>query len=425
MRLLVRKSSLSGSAVIPGSKSHTVRAVAIGSLAEGESIIHAPLVAADTLSAVQAYRALGAEIDALDGCWRVRGFGGNPRATDKVIDVGNSGTTLYIAMGSAALGGHRYVFTGDSQIQRRPTGPLVNALNDLGAAAHSIQPGGIGPVKLAGPIRGGSVTLDCSKTSQYLTSLLINCPLAVGDTVILAGNLVEKPYVEMTLRWISEQGVRVEREGFERFMVPGGQRYRTFDRRIPADWSSATFFMCAAAITGATIDLPGLDVSDTQGDKAVADMLSRMGACVESRPDGIRISGGRLVGGEFDLKDTPDALPALAVTACFAEGETRLVNVAQARLKETDRISVMRAELGKMGARIEELPDGLVIQGGGMHSAEVSGHDDHRVIMALALAGLAVDGETVVGPADALGVTFPNFVELMNGIGASIAIIDD
>ena len=217
--------------------------MAIGSLAEGESIIHAPLVAADTLSAVHAYGALGAEIETLDGCWRVRGFGGRPHATDTAIDVGNSGTTLYIATGSAALGGHGYVFTGDSQIQRRPTGPLVDALNDLGATAHSIHPEGIGPVKLSGPITGGAVTLDCSKTSQYLTSLLINCPLAVGDTVIHAGNLVETPYVEMTLRWISEQGVRVEREGFELFTIPGGQRYGTFDRRIPADWSSATFFM--------------------------------------------------------------------------------------------------------------------------------------------------------------------------------------
>lgn len=424
MQLLVRKSSLSGSAVIPGSKSHTVRAVAIGSLAEGESVVRAPLVAADTLSAVSAYRAMGAEIETQPDCWRVRGFGGKPHAADGPIDVGNSGTTLYIALGSAALGGYQYVFTGDRQIQRRPSGPLTQALSELGAKAGKTGPEEISPVGVSGPIRGGRVELDCGQTSQYLTSLLINCPLASGDSVIVARNLVEKPYVEMTLRWITDQGVRVEYEGFERFTVPGRQRYQTFDKRIPADWSSATFFMCAAAITGATIDLPGLDMNDTQGDKAVAGMLAKMGARVESYQGGIRVTGGGLTGGVFDLKDTPDALPALAVTACFAEGETRITNVAQARLKETDRISVMCAELTRMGASIEELPDGLVIHGGGIHAAEVRGHDDHRVIMALALAGLAVDGETLIGPADALGVTFPNFVELMRGIGANIEVIE-
>lgn len=420
MRLIVRKSHLRGQAEIPGSKSHTVRGVAIASLAEGESIIRKPLVAADTSSAVAAYRALGAEISMLDDRWIVKGFGGSPRNGGGTIDVGNSGTTLYIALGSAALSDREYHFTGDSQIQRRPSGPLVEALKELGVQASTAFPGGIGPVTLNGPIRGGSVRLDSSKTSQYLTSLLINCPLASGDTTVEAIDLVEQPYVEMTLKWIEEQGIRVTHENFVRFNIPGGQRYLPFDRRIAADWSSATFFMCAAAITGSVVEMPGLDLSDTQGDKAVADMLSRMGAAVERTENGIRVGGGRLTGGEFDLRDTPDALPALAVTACFAEGETRLVNVAQARLKETDRITVMRQELSKMGADIEELPDGLVVRGSRLHAAHVHGHDDHRVIMALAVAGLAVDGETVIEPADAVAVTFPTFVELMNHIGADI-----
>ena len=239
-------------------------------------------MAADTLSAVSAYRALGAEIETLASCWRVKGFGGKPCATDTTIDVGNSGTTFYIALGSAGLGEHKYTLTGDSQIQRRPSGPLVEALNALGARARTEGANGVGPVTIRGPIKGGRVELDCSQTSQYLSSLLINCPLADGDSVIVAKDLVEKPFIEMTLRWIAEQGVRVECEGLERFKFPGGQRYRTFDRRIPADWSSAAFFMCAAAITGATIDLLGLDMNDTQGDKAVAGMLARMGARVES-----------------------------------------------------------------------------------------------------------------------------------------------
>lgn len=420
MRLSILKSRLSGSVEIPGSKSHTVRAVAIGSLASGKSIIRKPLVATDTLSSVNAYRALGADIEINEGEWMVRGFGGVPGEPKGPIDVGNSGTTLYIAAGSAALGEHTYQFTGDAQIARRPSGPLAEALAKLGAKAETASPNGIGPVTVTGPIKGGSLRLDCSKTSQYLSSLLINCPLASGTTLIEAEDLVEQPYVQMTLRWIREQGIQVDNENFHKFIVPGGQRYQPFDRAVPADWSSATFFLCAAAITGSTITLLGLDGNDTQGDKAVAGVLAEMGADVDLGPDRVTITGGNLVSGVFDLKDTPDALPALAVTACFAKGETRLVNVAQARLKETDRIAVMCKELKKMGADIEELPDGLVIYGSDLHAADVFGHDDHRVIMALTIAAMGIDGESTVSPADALDVTFPTFIELMNSLGADI-----
>lgn len=420
MRLSVLKSCLSGSVEIPGSKSHTVRAVAIGSLASGKSIIRKPLIAADTLSAVNAYRALGAEIETNEREWIVRGFGGAPKEPHGLIDVGNSGTTLYIAAGSAALGEYTYQFTGDAQIARRPSGPLAEALVKLGAKAETRSPNGVGPLTVTGPIKGGSVRLDCSKTSQYLSSLLMNCPLATGTTLIEAENLVEQPYVEMTLRWTREQGIEVENDDFQKFTVPGGQQYQPFDRAIPADWSSATFFLCAAAVTGSTISLNGLDIDDTQGDKAIADILLKMGADIDIRPESLTITGGNLTGGVFDLKDTPDALPALAVTACFAKGETRLVNVAQARLKETDRIAVMCKELKKMGADIEELPDGLVIYGSKLYAADVCGHDDHRVIMALTIAAMGIDGESTISPADALDVTFPTFVDLMNSLGADI-----
>ena len=266
------------------------------------------------------------------------------------------------------------------------------------------------PIIVRGPLRGGQVNLDGSKTSQYLTSLLINCPLATGDSRIEVENLIEKPYVQMTLQWLSDQGIEVENDNFERFTIPGNQAYKPFDKSIPADFSSATFFMCAAAITGADLTLLGLDMNDTQGDKAVADMLGAMGANVEPAEGGVRVVGRSLRGVELDLGDTPDALPALAVTACFADGETRLANVPQARLKETDRIAVMREELQKMGADIRELPDGLVIRGKQLHAAAVNGHHDHRVIMALAVAGLCLEGDTTIYTAEALDVTFPTFV---------------
>ena len=419
MKLTITKSRLAGSVEIPGSKSHTIRAVVIGSLAQGTSRIRKPLVAADTLAALGACRLLGADILKPDD-WVIRGVDGCPRVPENVIDVGNSGTTLYVTLGTASLVDGVSIFTGDEQIRRRPAGPLIDALNALGARVESTRGNGMAPIIVRGPMTGGSVGLDGSKTSQYLTCLLINCPLARSDTQIEVYGLIEKPYVRMTLAWLADQGIEVANHNYERFDIPGGQRYRAFESSIPGDFSSATFFACAAAITGAELTLLGLDVHDTQGDKAVVDMLAHMGARVEWFEGGLRIAGEGLKGGEFDLADTPDALPALAVTACFAEGETRLVNVAQARLKETDRISVMREELSKMGGDIRELPDGLIIQGAPLYAATVHGHYDHRVIMALAVAGLACEGETTVYTAEALSVTFPTFVELMQSLGTQM-----
>lgn len=419
MDLSIKKSKLSGAVDIPGSKSHTIRAAVIASLADGVSVIRKPLVASDTLSGLHACKMLGVGVED-NGDWTIRGVAGVPRVPDNVIDVGNSGTTLYIALAVACLIDGCTVFTGDEQIRRRPAAPLIDALNALGARVESTRGNGMAPIIVRGPMYGGSITLDGSKTSQYLTSLLISCPLVKNDTHIEVHNLVEKPYVEMTLRWIREQGIEVQNENFERFYIPGNQRYKSFDKPIPADFSSATFFLCAAAINGADITLYGLDMADTQGDKAVVEMLSQMGAEVEQSTNGLRIKGGNLKGAVLDLGNTPDALPALAVAACFAEGETRIVNVAQARLKETDRISVMAQELGKMGADIEELPDGLIIRGSKLHAARVYGHGDHRVIMSLAVAGLCLDGETIIESAEAVSVTFPTFVDLMRSIGANI-----
>jgi len=420
MILSVEKSQLSGQVHIPASKSHTIRAVVIGSLAKGVTRIKNPLISADTLSAASVYGKLGAKIETGDE-WVIEGIGSVPGIPDDVLDVGNSGTTLYIAMGTAALIDGHTILTGDHQTRKRPAGALLYALNSLGVQGFSTRNNGFPPLVMRGPMFGGQTHLDSGKTSQYLTSLLINCPLAPGNTEIMVRNAVEIPYIEMTLDWLDSQGISYERDGFEKFYIPGGQRYHSFERSMPADFSSATFFLCAAAITGSELTLLGLDMNDTQGDKAVVNILRQMGAEVDQLPQGIRIKGGKLKGGEFDLSSTPDALPALAVTACFAEGTTKLVNVSQARLKETDRISVMREELTKMGAKIKELEAGLVIEGHPIHSANVSGHDDHRVVMALAVAGLACTGVTEIDTAEAMQITFPNFVELMQEAGAAMS----
>ena len=427
MKLIVRKSRLAGEVIMPSSKSHTIRAVVIASLAAGESAIRSPLASGDTQAAVNCYRALGARIDTSDSkLWKVVGTGGEITAPRESIDVGNSGTTLRIAMGSAALArkGRTTTFTGDEQIQTRPVGPLMDALGDLGAKCTSLKKKSklrTAPLEVTGRLTGGKTTIAAS-TSQYLSSLLLCTPLAAGDTEINVTLLNEPGYVQMTLDWLDKQQIKYENQQFCKFKIKGGQSYKAFDATIPADFSSATFFLCAAALAADEVTLLGLDFSDSQPDKAVVDYLKAMGADISIEPTSVTIKAATLKGTEIDMNKTPDALPAMAVTAAFAEGTTRLVNVPQARSKETDRIKCMAEELKKMDVDIEELPDGLIIRHSRPKPAELNGRSDHRTVMALSLAGLSLDGQCTIDTAEAMSVTFPDYVQLMKSIGANIDV---
>ena len=424
MLLKVRKSKTHGSVVIPGSKSHTIRALFIASLAGGRSVIKDPLVSKDAYSAVSVCRAFGARFENAGSSYIVEGFGGIPSVPENIVDVGNSGTTLRFAMMTAGLTDGCTVFTGDYQIRRRPLGSLIHAMNELGAEVFSTRGNDMAPVVVKGMLKGGKAELD-AVTSQYLSSVLINAPVIERDTEITITRLNEAPYAEMTLWWLDNQGIRYENDNFRKILIKGGQKYKAFDMRIPGDFSSATFFMVLAAVSGGEFLLKNLDMTDPQGDKKVLDYLQEMGADVRHTEEGIIIKGSKLKGIEIDLNSTPDALPAMAVAGCFAEGETRLVNVPQARMKETDRISVMCTELRKMGADIKELEDGLVIRHSKLKGCRVSGHDDHRIVMALAVAGLNIRGETVIETAEAVNVTFPQFPEIIRECGGDIQLVTE
>ena len=423
MILRVKKSDTGGSIRIPGSKSHTIRALFIASLAGGKSEILNPLVSSDALSAVGACRAFGAEIEMLEDRFLVKGLNGKPKTPEDIINVGNSGTTLRFAVMTAGLIDGCTVFTGDYQIRRRPLAPLINAMNNLGAEVFSTRGNGMAPVVVKGRLKGGTTDLD-SVTSQYLSSMLINLPLLENSSNICLTRLNEVPYVEMTMWWLDKQGMEYSNNDFKSFKIMGGQSYKAFDMAIPGDFSSATFFMVLSAVSGSEFTLGNLDMTDPQGDKQVLLYLERMGAKYEIQKDNVIIRGGKLTGIEIDMNSTPDALPAMAVAGCFAEGETRLVNVPQARLKETDRIHVMCTELTKMGADIEELPDGLIIRKSKLKGCRVCGHDDHRIVMALAVAGLNIDGETEIDTAEAVNVTFSEFPELIRACGGDLTMND-
>ena len=424
MKLIINTSRLNGKIAIPGSKSHTIRAIAIASLADGESHIHRPLDSSDTKAAINCYSALGAVIDTTDRqLWKVTGTGGNIVPAKETIDCLNSGTTLRLAMGSAALTapGETISFTGDEQIQSRPVGPLLEALENLGAKCRSLKNNGKPPVEVTGKLTGGKTPISAF-TSQYLSSLLLCTPLAQNDTEIDVTLLNEPGYVQMTLDWLDKQEIEYENQQMKKFIVKGNQSYKAFNDTIPADFSSATFFLCGAALLADEVTLIGLDFSDSQPDKAVVDYLKAMGADIKVEPDSVTIKAAKLRGTEIDMNATPDALPAMAVTAAFAEGQTRLVNVPQARNKETDRIACMAKELEKMNVKVEELPDGLIINGSQLRCAELDGWADHRIVMALSLAAMAIDGVCTIDTAEAINVTFPDYVELMKSLGAEIEL---
>jgi 3-phosphoshikimate 1-carboxyvinyltransferase len=295
-------------------------------------------------------------------------------------------------------------------------------MKDLGGDAFSTRGNDMAPVVVRGRLKGGRTELDAF-TSQYLSSLLIHAPLLEQDTEIIVTRLNERPYAEMTTWWLDSQGIEYVNEDFKRIKIKGRQGYRAFNTEIPGDFSSATFFMVLAAVSGEEFVFKNLDMTDPQGDKMVLRYLEEMGAAVTCREDGIVIRGNGLKGIEIDMNSTPDALPAMAVAGCFAQGETRLVNVPQARVKETDRIHVMCTELAKMGADIEELPDGLIIRESRLKGCRVTGHGDHRVVMALTVAGLNAEGETTVETAEAVDVTFPEFPEMISQCGGDIRLI--
>ncbi|MFP4644835.1 MAG: 3-phosphoshikimate 1-carboxyvinyltransferase, partial [Spirochaetales bacterium] len=416
----VYPATLSGRTQAPASKSHTIRAILIASLADGVSRIDHPLNSEDAASCVATCRALGADIEESDrDCLIVTGTGGRPTAPSDPVDVGNSGTTLFLAMGTAALAPGTTVFTGDEQIRRRSARNLLDALGELGASAWSHNSDGCAPLSVGGGIAGGNISLE-SPTSQYLSSLLLACPLAEGDSDIRLSLLWERPYVDMTLWWLDRQGIAYEREDYERFRISGKQSYKAFRTDVPGDYSSATFLLVGAAITGGSVILEEMHPDDPQGDRAVLEMLSSLGCEVTwPRPRTVKLSGpgyGKLSGGTLDLNATPDALPALAVLGAACNSPLHLTNVPQARAKETDRIDVMARELATLGISVDEAEDGMTIHPGAIKGGSVHGHGDHRVVMALAVAGLASRDGVSVDTAERAAVTYPGFFEALRGL---------
>ncbi len=298
----------------------------------------------------------------------------------------------------------------------------MSSLSDLGAQAFSIRNNGKAPLVVRGRMKGGTARLDGSVSSQFLSALLISAPLAEEETrIVIQGELKSRPYAEMTLDMLAEAGIRIE-PGEQEFLVPGNQSFGLKGYTIPGDFSSASYPMAAAAVTGSEVTVKGV-LPSRQGDSAIIDILRRMGAEVSwDREKGdLRVRGGELQAVDVDAGRTPDLVPTIAVLGALAKGKTTVFNAEHVRHKETDRLHAMAVELSRMGADIKERPDGLEITGGKLHGTKVHGHHDHRIVMALAVAGL-VAGDTEIDTAESVDVSYPGFFAQMKGLGAEMEI---
>ncbi|MCP4474913.1 MAG: 3-phosphoshikimate 1-carboxyvinyltransferase [Gammaproteobacteria bacterium] len=430
MHLIVRKTAeLNGQATPPGSKSQAVRAMLLSLLAQGESRLH-NLPASDDIDAVIGIcRQLGAHVTKVHDGWQVVSQGLPLQSDCQKLHSGNSGITTRFVMPMLGLRQNAVqpiILDCDQQMRRRPIQPLVDALVALGLTINYCEVEGCLPVKIYGRLRGGKTSVN-GLTSQYLSALLLSLPCADGESIVKVVDLHERPYNEMTLNWLQSQELHYEHYRNRRedvFTIRGGQQWQPQDKLIAADFSSTSYLVAAAVMLPGRVVLSGIDMTDPQGDKRLVAILQEMGAdiVIDSEQQRLIIHGGSpLRGRDIDANDIPDLLPTLAIIATQASGKTRIANVGHARIKETDRIHSMAEGLAHMGAKVMQGKDYLTIYQSELHgAAKLNGYGDHRTVMALALAGMLATGESVIEGAEAINKTFPQFVEMMQSLGADM-----
>ena len=400
----------------PPSKSHTHRAIIMSALSEGRCEVSSPLISFDTRATMDAVRAMGAVVTEREGSVTVECE--SIHAPDRTIDVMNSGTTMRLMTGISSLFSEKVVLTGDSSIQKRPMGPLLDSLSAAGAECSSN--GGKPPVEVRGPITGSELVIDGGVSSQFVSSLIMSSPLTGRPTdVRITGHLVSKPYIDITTSMMGKFGVEVTEEGNVFHAEP--QHYRPTDYRVPADFSSSAFPLVAGGIAG-RVTARGMDMSDPQGDRKIIDVLKEAGCDVEVSGDEVTCSNtGRLEGAEIDMGDIPDLFPVVAVLLSTAKGRSRLYGAPHLRFKESDRIALTENMLRTLGADIRGTEDGCVIEGvERLHGGRIEHNGDHRMMMAAAVASLVSDGPVSMENDACWNVSYPGFPEQMRSIGMDI-----
>ena len=419
MTCKIEKSQLNGEIVCPSSKSYTHRAIFLAALSDGKSIVKEALYSADTRATIDACKTFGVDVHesgdiiSIDNSINLEGEGG-------IIDVVNSGTTIRIATAIAAISPNKTILSGDSSIKKRPMKPLLDSLESLGAKC--ISDDGKPPITVSGTIKGGEVKIMGDVSSQFVSALLIIAPrLQNGLELNIEGNIVSKPYIDSTIASMEKFGVEVETiEKYKKYKIEH-QTYKPTEFSVPSDFSNLALLLSATVLIGNDVSIK-ISMGDLpQGDELFIDILEKMGVIVTLQNNIISLkTPAKLDGGKFDLGNTPDLLPPLAILILKSQNPIWIYNVAHARFKETDRIKIIAREIKKIGVRVEEKDDGIILYPPeNITSAQLDSENDHRLFMAFCICGMYIGGCEVTNP-ESVEVSYPNFISDLTKIGGNI-----
>ena len=419
MTCKIEKSQLNGEIVCPASKSYTHRAIFLAALSDGKSIVKDALYSSDTRATIDACKTFGVDVHesgdiiSIDNSINLEGEGG-------IIDVVNSGTTIRIATAIAAISPNKTILSGDSSIKKRPMRPLLDSLESLGAKC--ISDDGKPPITVSGTIKGGEVEIIGDVSSQFISALLIIAPrLQNGLELNIEGNIVSKPYIDSTIASMEKFGVEVETiEKYKKYKIEH-QTYKPTEFSVPSDFSNLALLLSATVLIGNDVSIK-ISMGDLpQGDELFIDILEKMGVIVTLQNNIISLkTPAKLDGGKFDLGNTPDLLPPLAILVLKSQNPIWIYNVAHARFKETDRIKIIAREIKKIGIRVEEKDDGIILYPPeNITSAQLDSENDHRLFMAFCICGMYIGGCEVTNP-ESVEVSYPNFISDLSKIGGNI-----
>jgi 3-phosphoshikimate 1-carboxyvinyltransferase len=419
MKCRVEKSEIDGDIECPANKSYTHRAIFLASLAIDKSIIKNILRSEDTNATINTCKNFGVEIKNVGNDITVTSAS-ELKIHSNTIDAANSGTTIRIAAAIASLANDKITLTGDSSLKKRPMQPLLDALESLGAQCTSSN--GSPPISVKGRIKGGEVKIPGNISSQFISALMITAPkLENGLVIDINSKVVSKPYIDATIAMMKKFGVDVETNTpYKKYIIPE-QNYKATTITIPSDFSSLALLLVAAVLLGENLTINASTGSMPQADEAIIDILEVMGVVITLNKNTIKIkSPEKLDGGKFDLSNSPDLIPAIAILSLKASNPIEIFNVEHARYKETDRIAIIARELSKLGIRIEEKKDGLILNNSNsLTSANLNSENDHRLFMAFCIAGMYVGNCTISDP-DSVKISYPNFISEMKRVGCKI-----
>lgn len=428
MKVVIRPSILTGHVTAPPSKSYTHRAIILAALAGGKSHVKNALISDDTKATIEACKLLGAKINLKGENIEIEGVNGRfpKKKSPIIINCGLSGTTIRLLTAVSALSPSEIILTGEPRLLARPIGELVRVLNSLGVSIKASGDNQFPPVKIkGGSFIGGKITVSGTVSSQFISALVIISPFAKKDTKITVENLKSAPYVDITIDMMKSFGVKVDKNG-NTYKVKVGQKYNARQYTVEGDYSSASYFFAAAAVTHSKIIVDNLNPKSVQGDKFFLEVIEKMGCQIIRGKKSVTVVGDKLKGVDVDLGNYPDIVPTVSICAANASGTTKIANIAHLRVKESDRIAAIENELRKMGVNVETSRDTLRIQGRALSvekKAIINTYNDHRIAMSFAVAGLVAEGKTVINNAEVVNKSYPNFWTDLQKLGSRIEII--